>query len=76
MLRDGRDYLPGHAKAAENVVYGHLVGDQPEDWDERDWAPGKSGTGQLQDCLGLAAQASSSDGATGTRSIGRACGSR
>src|SRR5579863_2315191 len=54
-LGDGRNDLPGYAHAAHGLVPGDVVGDCSEERRQRPGTPTGVGSGQLPDCLGLAA---------------------
>lgn len=46
----------GHAQAVNDVVPGHVVRDQPEEWSERLGTAASTGAGQLPNGLGLVAK--------------------
>ena len=54
-LGDGRNDLPGYAHPAHGLVPGDVVGDRSEERRQRSGSATGVGSGQLADCLGLAA---------------------
>ena len=64
------------AFAADHLVSGDLVGEQPEERRECSGTATRAGLGELQDGMGHAAQVASGDGAARAGSAGRGGGSR
>ena len=59
--------FPGHSETFGGLVPRHVLGGEPKERCERPGSAKGAGVGQLQDCLDLAAQVRSSDGAAGPR---------
>jgi len=66
-LGDRGNHLSGHAQAVGDVVPHHVVGDEPEERDQRAGLAESAWIGKLQDCLDMVAQVEASDGPPWTR---------
>ena len=61
-LGNGRDNLRRHPQAVGHVVPGYLAGYQSKDWGQRPRDSAGTGAGELQDGLGMVAQAPPGNG--------------